>query len=66
MNHSSKAPIEPSLLLGIATSPLLLAAIVIQSCHRSLIELGQASEEIFRGDRLPILHVSSSKQEKSD
>lgn len=66
MSNSQKASIEPSILLSIATSPFLLASIAIQSFNKSMIELGQASEEIFRGDRLPILHVPRSKEEKSD
>jgi hypothetical protein len=44
-------------LLGLTTGSLLIGMAVARSLTQSLIEIGQASEEIFRGDRLPILNL---------
>lgn len=45
----------PSILLSILTGPFLLTIITVDSLTKSLKEVGQASEEVFRGERLPIL-----------
>ncbi|GBF82145.1 hypothetical protein [Aphanothece sacrum] len=52
MNQSNYVPICLSLL----TVPFLCGLLVVESLRRELLELGQASEEVFRGDRLPILN----------
>lgn len=57
-SHSS-----PTLWLSLVTSPFLLSLVALQSVVEGLIELGQASEEIFRGDRLPILNIPEERQE---
>lgn len=41
------------------TMPLLLGLVLVDNVTEGLIELGKASEEIFRGDRLPILKFPS-------
>jgi len=46
----------PSLLVSIAATPWLAAIVSIQAASGFLEQLGVASEEMFRGDRLPILH----------
>ncbi|ACK72607.1 hypothetical protein PCC7424_4237 [Gloeothece citriformis PCC 7424] len=55
---------NPSLWLSLVTSPFLLFLIALQSVIEGLRELGIASEEIFRGDRLPILNISEKYQEE--
>ena len=45
----------PRILLSVLTGPFLLTIITVESLVNSLIEVGQASEEVFRGERLPIL-----------
>jgi hypothetical protein len=45
----------PKVLLSVLTGPFLLTIITVESLVNSLIEVGQASEEVFRGERLPIL-----------
>jgi len=45
-------PIE--LWLSLAVSPFLLSYLALRSLNHWLIELGQESEELFRGDRLPL------------
>ncbi|MBD2254904.1 hypothetical protein [Nostoc parmelioides] len=47
--------IPQSLLLEIGTASILLLVTTGQVTVKALESLGQASEELFRGDRLPIL-----------
>ncbi len=47
--------IPQSLLLQIGTASILLLLIAEKNTHQALQALGTASEEVFRGDRLPIL-----------
>jgi hypothetical protein len=48
--------ISPSLLVSLAATPLLGAIVATHATGRFLAQLGVMSEEIFRGDRLPVLH----------
>jgi hypothetical protein len=56
LKTSRQSPLPASLWLSLATTPFLLGIVAVRSLTQSLIELGQASEEVFRGDRLPILN----------
>ncbi|MEH1837065.1 MAG: hypothetical protein V7L29_34775 [Nostoc sp.] len=47
--------IPQSLLLQIATASILLLLITGKTTVRALEAVGEASEELFRGDRLPNL-----------
>ncbi|MFN6565932.1 hypothetical protein A6770_36355 [Nostoc minutum NIES-26] len=47
--------IPQSLLLQISTGSILLLLITGKATVKALESIGQASEELFRGDRLPIL-----------
>lgn len=51
--ETSKIP--TNLLLSLGTIPVLAVLIGSKAIGKALIELGQASEELFRGDRLPML-----------
>uniref|UniRef100_B8HVD0 Uncharacterized protein n=1 Tax=Cyanothece sp. (strain PCC 7425 / ATCC 29141) TaxID=395961 RepID=B8HVD0_CYAP4 len=44
-----------ALLLSLSTTPVLLAIVGTQALTRLLEEMGQSSEELLRGDRLPPL-----------
>jgi hypothetical protein len=44
-----------NLSLSLMTFPFLMGLATVNYLHHNLIELGQLSEEIFRGDRLPLL-----------
>jgi len=55
----------PRLLLSVLTGPFLLTIITVESLVNSLIEVGQASEEVFRGERLPILEPEVKKDPTS-
>jgi hypothetical protein len=46
--------------------PVLLVVLGEKALRRTLIDLGQTSEEIFRGDRLPILWMPADAEDKQD
>ncbi len=48
--------IAPSLLVSLAATPCLVAIVAIRATSELLERAGQTSEEIFRGDRLPVIH----------
>lgn len=47
----------PEIWLSLATVPMLLGVLGIKAVSELLCAIGQSSEEVFRGDRLPVLHV---------
>ncbi len=47
--------IPSPLLVSLATGPVLCALFAGKALSQALIDVGLNSEEIFRGDRLPIL-----------
>jgi hypothetical protein len=53
---------NPELLLSVATVPVLAGMLAGQAISKGLQELGTMSEEIFRGDRLPVLEFPTSEQ----
>jgi hypothetical protein len=48
--------VSPSLLVSLAATPWLVTIVAVQAAGGLLEQLGLASEEIFRGERLPVLH----------
>ncbi|NJO93677.1 MAG: hypothetical protein HC820_03650 [Hydrococcus sp. RM1_1_31] len=61
-DRQSSAPIWVSL----ATSPFLIGVLTVRSLTQTLIELGEASEEVFRGDRLPILNFPDRQEHEQE
>ncbi|MBK4732827.1 hypothetical protein JJD41_23590 [Oxynema sp. CENA135] len=57
--------LSSSVLVSLATPSVLLAILGTQAIGEMLQSLGQASEEIFRGDRLPVLHFPPRNSENS-
>lgn len=57
--------ISSELLLGIATAPLLVGLLASKALAELMQDIGQSSEEVFRGDRLPVLDFSIAA-DKSD
>jgi hypothetical protein len=49
-------PIPTDFLLSLATGPLLLGFVSLEAVFKGLQTSGINSEEVFRGDRLPLLH----------
>ncbi|MDY6784620.1 MAG: hypothetical protein SW833_19095 [Cyanobacteriota bacterium] len=54
---------SPEILLSLATIPVLFGMVAMRSLGIRLQDISQASEEIFRGDRLPLLHFHESESE---
>lgn len=54
---NQKKPEQTELALSLLTVPFVGGLFGARSLLDGLITLGEASEEIFRGDRLPILHL---------
>jgi hypothetical protein len=58
MSVSPASVVSPSLLVSLAATPLLMTIVTLKAASGLLEQLGLVSEEIFRGDRLPVLHLS--------
>lgn len=54
-----------TLWLSLATSPFLLTYLGLRSVTQWLTEAGKNSEEVFRGDRLPVLNFPESDHQTS-
>ncbi|MCY7320509.1 MAG: hypothetical protein LH660_01570 [Phormidesmis sp. CAN_BIN36] len=50
---------DPKVLIGLITLPMLVGMVGVRAIAEGLRELGSLSEEIFRGDRLPLLEFSN-------
>ena len=69
--NSSKNPtlttpswkISSDIVLSLATGPVLLGLLGNKAINELLSEIGLYSEEIFRGDRLPMLNFPQSPSE---
>jgi hypothetical protein len=44
-----------SLVIAVTTIPVVALILVTRSVARATLKVGELSEELFRGDRLPIL-----------
>ena len=66
MSVSSAPVVSPSLLVSLAATPWLIAIVTVNAASGWLEQLGLASEEIFRGDRLPVLHLPVSETSSTD
>jgi hypothetical protein len=60
VNRDQQAQLE--LALSLFTAPFLVSLVGARSLQAGLISLGEASEEIFRGDRLPVLHLQQQSE----
>jgi hypothetical protein len=49
--------VSPSLLVSLAATPWLATIVTVRAASGLLEQVGLISEEIFRGDRLPVLHL---------
>lgn len=57
-----KLPIPSDILLSAVTAPLLIGLVAGKAITEFLTQAGAESEEIFRGDRLPVLNFPHSDQ----
>jgi len=54
--------IPTTLLLSLGTIPVLAVLLGSKAVLQVMREVGEASEELFRGDRLPILDTQDSEK----
>jgi len=65
-NSKRESTVKPEeILLGLATVPMLVGLVVGRTLATMMVKVGQSSEELFRGDRLPILRVTPPTDEQS-
>ncbi len=57
--------IPQAILLQLSTGPVLAGLLMGKATAETLQNIGQASEEIFRGDRLPVLKFPTHTESKS-
>jgi hypothetical protein len=50
-------------LLSLAVGPMLFGVLATDAVFSWLQAIGTSSEEVFRGDRLPVLHFPESGNE---
>lgn len=62
MANSTNPKLASDVLVSVATIPFLLVLLGSRVAAKAFQEMGQMSEEVFRGDRLPILRMSAMQQ----
>ena len=62
----SKSPIPTDFFLSLATGPLLIGVLAADAVCSWLQVSGISSEEVFRGERLPLLHFPDSSSETQE
>jgi hypothetical protein len=72
-NQTNASPSTPAaslvpsaLLLGLATGSVLVGLLITRKLEQAIQDIGQLSEELFRGDRLPTLDFPSIENSPSD
>lgn len=53
--HRIQLPVAPEVAIGLSSLPSLSLLVIGHLIADGLVELGQQSEELFRGERLPSL-----------
>jgi len=66
VGSNMKPFVSPELLLSLATAPLLVALVGSKALAEAIRELGLLSEEIFRGNGLPVLNFPSAARTNPD
>ncbi|MGG6297316.1 hypothetical protein ACQ4M4_23225 [Leptolyngbya sp. AN02str] len=61
---SDQLNVNAEMLVGLATVPVLVGLVVARAVNGVLLSVGEASEELFRGSRLPVLHFKPSDADK--
>jgi len=65
-NSKHESTVKPEeILLGLVTVPFLAGLVVARTLANTMVAVGQSSEELFRGDRLPTLRVVRPDEEQS-
>jgi hypothetical protein len=63
MNSPKSLPLVPTIWLSLVTSPFIIGFLAVSFLSETLTQLGRASEELFRGTRLPVLHFPDFEPE---
>ncbi|WP_310429533.1 hypothetical protein [Chamaesiphon sp. VAR_48_metabat_135_sub] len=58
--------VPPSVLVSLAAIPWLATIVTVRAASGFLEQVGLVSEEIFRGDRLPVLHLPIDETASTD
>jgi hypothetical protein len=58
--NSTPSLIPTDILLSLSVAPLLLGVVATDAVSSWLQSVGLSSEEVFRGERLPVLHFPDS------
>lgn len=58
MKYHNQASLLSFLGLSLATSPFIVSIILLQVLGELLKNCGEASEEIFRAEQLPLLNIT--------
>ncbi len=56
MSNQNQCPHLTTIGLSVATLPLLIGLVMMETIRQQSLTWGEESEEIFRGDRLPLLN----------
>ena len=59
---SSEAMFPSNWLLSLATAPLVVGLVGSRLVSNFILELSESSEEVLRGDRLPVLHFPETEE----
>jgi hypothetical protein len=59
-------PVIPTpILVSLATGPFLCGLVVGKALTQAMLDISRSSEEIFRGDRLPILPFAQPLEDEA-
>ena len=59
-SQGTNLTIPSALIVGCATVPLIVGLLSARAAADLMMTIGSASEEVFRGDRLPVLNFPHS------
>lgn len=62
----NKLDIDSKLLISVLTPSVLLGITLMRAIGQGFGQIGEMSEEIFRGERLPLLNVPYESHPQSD
>ncbi len=63
---AASLPVIPTpILVSLATGPFLCGMVAAKALTQAMIDIGINSEEIFRGDRLPILPFAKHPEDEA-
>lgn len=61
MKSDNTSSILSLMILSLATSPFVASILILHFLGEWLQSMGKLSEEVFRAEQLPLLHVSEKR-----